>query len=63
MFTVKGEITYDSMPTKGCLIMDNSFNVIVQMAETGARGLPGIPGKDGYTPIKGIDYFDGEKRR
>lgn len=24
------------------------------------EGPPGEPGKDGYTPIKGVDYFDGE---
>ena len=40
------------------VIEDNSFNVIVQIKEGGPRGLPG---SDGYTPIKGIDYFDGEK--
>ena len=22
--------------------------------------IPAIVGKDGYTPIKGVDYFDGE---
>jgi hypothetical protein len=26
----------------------------------GADGLPGENGKDGYTPIKGIDFFDGQ---
>lgn len=25
------------------------------------KGEPGEPGKDGYTPVKGIDYFDGER--
>jgi hypothetical protein len=24
------------------------------------KGEKGEPGKDGYTPIKGVDYFDGE---
>lgn len=24
------------------------------------RGLQGEPGQDGYTPIKGVDYFDGQ---
>ena len=38
------------------VIEDNSFNVIVQITESGPRGLQG---SDGYTPIKGIDYFDG----
>ena len=38
------------------VIEDDEFNVIVQITESGPRGLPG---KDGYTPIKGIDYFDG----
>ena len=27
---------------------------------TGADGLDGEPGRDGYTPIKGVDYFDGK---
>lgn len=40
------------------VIEDNSFNVIVQITESGPRGLPG---NDGYTPVKGVDYFDGEK--
>ena len=38
------------------VLEDDSFNVKVQITETGPRGLPG---SDGYTPIKGIDYFDG----
>ena len=42
------------------VIEDNSFNVIVQITESGPRGLQGIPGKDGYTPVKGVDYFDGK---
>ena len=35
------------------VIEDNNFDVQVQITERG------LPGKDGYTPIKGIDYFDG----
>lgn len=27
----------------------------------GQQGTPGIPGNDGYTPRKGVDYFDGEQ--
>ena len=27
--------------------------------EQGIPGPPGLPGADGYTPVKGIDYFDG----
>ena len=38
------------------VIEDDNFNVKVQITESGPRGLPG---SDGYTPIKGIDYFDG----
>lgn len=26
----------------------------------GPRGVPGEPGKDGYTPVKNVDYFDGK---
>jgi hypothetical protein len=29
----------------------------------GPRGLPGKDGRDGKTPIKGVDYFDGEPGR
>lgn len=36
------------------IIEDNNFNVQVQITERG------LPGKDGYTPVKGIDYFDGK---
>lgn len=25
----------------------------------GSKGSPGVAGKDGYTPVKGVDYFDG----
>lgn len=39
------------------VIEDNNLNVNVQITGSGPRGLPG---KDGYTPIKGIDYFDGK---
>ena len=33
------------------VIEDDSFNVQVQITERG------LPGKDGYTPIKGVDYM------
>ena len=33
------------------IIEDDSFDVQVQITERG------LPGKDGYTPIKGIDYM------
>jgi hypothetical protein len=66
------------------VLEDNSFNVIVQIAESGPRGLPGADGitphigvngnwylgetdtgvkaegkdgKDGYTPVRGTDYW------
>ena len=26
----------------------------------GEKGDPGVPGKDGYTPVKNVDYFDGK---
>lgn len=31
------------------------------IAKKGEQGIQGLPGNDGYTPIKNIDYFDGEK--
>lgn len=33
------------------VIEDDSFDVQVQIMERG------LPGKDGYTPIKGVDYM------
>ena len=36
------------------VIEDDSFDVQVQIKESGPRGLPG---KDGYTPVKGVDYM------
>lgn len=33
------------------VIEDDSFDVQVQIKERG------LPGKDGYTPIKGVDYM------
>lgn len=32
---------------------------VTSSVTTGGRGPQGIPGNDGYTPIKGVDYFDG----
>lgn len=49
------------------IIEDDSFNVKVQITESGPqgpkgdKGEQGPPGKDGYTPVKGVDYFDGAK--
>ena len=54
--------------------LDNDTPAYVELAEgstklkpilnfgipAGPQGLQGGPGVDGYTPIKGIDYFDGE---
>ena len=39
------------------VIEDNNLNVNVQITGSGPRGLPG---SDGYTPIKGIDYMTAE---
>ena len=36
------------------VIEDDSFDVQVQITERG------LPGKDGYTPIKGVDYMTAE---
>lgn len=30
------------------------------MAEVFLGNIKGEPGKDGYTPVKGVDYFDGK---
>lgn len=32
-----------------------------EKGDTGERGPQGLKGDDGYTPIKGVDYFDGER--
>lgn len=39
------------------VIEDDNFDVQVQIKGSGPRGLPG---NDGYTPIKGIDYMTAE---
>lgn len=31
-----------------------------QLESLKVKGDPGEPGKDGYTPVKGVDYFDGQ---
>lgn len=38
---------------------DSTSDLLSQLAES-LKGDKGEPGKDGYTPIKGKDYFDGE---
>lgn len=45
------------MPTIN--LSDNSKGILVTAKEL-IKGEPGAPGKDGYTPIKGVDYFDGK---
>ena len=37
-------------------------NWFIGLTDTGvpAEGQPGADGQDGYTPVKGVDYFDGE---
>lgn len=58
------------MRIKVKFIEDNSFDVRFAESSTqqvrltdaikGDRGEPGPKGKDGHTPIKGVDYFDGK---
>jgi len=38
--------------------IENSLNIIIQQQDS-LKVIKGINGKNGYTPIKGIDYFDG----
>lgn len=45
------------MPTIN--LSDNSKGILVTAKEL-IKGEKGDPGKDGYTPIKGVDYFDGK---
>lgn len=41
----------------------NNINSLIESnlikGDTGLQGIQGLSGNDGYTPIKGIDYFDG----
>lgn len=37
-----------------------SYNAELERSKQFVKGEPGNPGEDGYTPQKGIDYFDGE---
>lgn len=47
-------------PTRGDYIRgDRSFT----KGDKGDKGDPGINGKDGYTPVKGTDYFTGEDKQ
>lgn len=45
------------MPT---VTFDDNKKGVVVTAKEYLKGEPGEPGKDGYTPIKGVDYFDGK---
>ena len=45
------------MPTIN--LSDNSKGILVTAKEF-VKGEKGDPGKDGYTPVKGVDYFDGK---
>ncbi len=38
-----------------------ALTITAQIVGTGKPGEKGDPGNDGYTPVKGVDYFDGEK--
>jgi len=38
------------------------FDFEIPKGETGAQGIQGNPGKDGYTPKKGVDYFTGQDK-
>ena len=38
-----------------------NFEELTDEQRESLRGPKGEPGKDGYTPIKGVDYFDGEE--
>jgi hypothetical protein len=47
-------------------ITENVEQITINISNTrgadglpGEQGLPGEDGEDGYTPIKGVDYFDG----
>lgn len=46
---IKGEPGQDGAPGKD--------------GEPGAQGIPGQPGADGYTPVKGVDYWTEEEKQ
>lgn len=45
-------------PSRFWAANSNEINAVVR-AGSGTNGAPGLNGTNGYTPIKGVDYFDG----
>ena len=42
-------------------LSDGTEKSVQFTAPQGEQGEKGDPGEDGYTPVKGTDYFDGEQ--
>lgn len=57
----ENEITVDLTGYATEEYVDNAISTIeLTPGPEGKQGPQGIPGKDGYTPVKGVDYFDGK---
>jgi len=58
---LRNDVFSPAEPTSGFLqsLIDDVENIKQSGGVVGPQGIPGERGKDGYTPVKGVDYFDG----
>jgi len=58
---LRNDVFSPAEPTAGFLqsLIDDVENIKQSGGIVGPQGIPGERGKDGYTPVKGVDYFDG----
>ena len=55
------DFTYDMFTEEQLAALKGEKGEKGDQGEVGPKGDQGEPGADGYTPIKGVDYFDGAK--
>lgn len=55
-----GELHYGKQGAKGEKGDPFTYDDFTAEQLAALKGEPGTPGKDGYTPVKGVDYFDGK---
>ena len=58
---LRNDVFSPAEPTAGFLqsLIDDVERIKESGGVVGPKGEPGERGKDGYTPVKGVDYFDG----
>ena len=44
----------------GTVVTFGDIETVITSNGGGSAGSQGVSGKDGYTPVKGVDYFDGK---